>query len=188
MIASRMAPGLHRHFAFERWPDHRQDLLIKARRDLESRQRPAPCPIVSADHDAKALRVARQNLGSAGVTQWVDVVHAEATMMDPPGPSSLIVINPPYGKRLGETGALKGLYSALGDRLKAIGGGSTAWILAGSRELSKSIGLKAARRIQVFNGPIECRWMRFDLYEGSRRVGREDRAPVQREENGEDSS
>lgn len=175
MIATRMAPGLHRRFAFERWPDHRQDLLIKARRDLEARQRPAPFPIVSADHDPKALKVAKQNLGAAGVNQWVDVVPGEATTMDPPGEGSLIVINPPYGKRLGEAGALKGLYSALGDRLKGIGGESTAWILAGSRELSKSIGLKASRRIPVFNGPIECRWMRFDLYEGSRRrVGRDD--------------
>ncbi len=174
MIATRMAPGLFRRYAFERWPDHRQDLLIKVRRDLEAQQRPAPCPIVSADHDPKALKVAKQNLGAAGVNQWVDIVAGEATAMDPPGEGSLIVINPPYGKRLGEADALKGLYSALGDRLKAIGGNSTAWILAGNRELSKNIGLKAARRIPVFNGPIECRWMRFDLYEGSRRVGRDD--------------
>ncbi len=172
MIATRMAPGLFRRYAFERWPDHRQDLLIKVRRDLEARQRPAPCPIVSSDHDPKALKVAKQNLGAAGVNQWVDIVPGEATAMDPPGESSLIVINPPYGKRLGEADALKGLYSALGDRLKAIGGNSTAWILAGNRELSKNIGLKASRRIPLFNGPIECRWMRFDLYEGSRKMGK----------------
>jgi putative N6-adenine-specific DNA methylase len=173
MIATRLAPGLYRHFAFERWPDHRQDLLVKARRDLEARRRPAPCPIVSADHDPKALKVAKQNLGVAGVSDWVDVVLGEATTMETPGEESLIVINPPYGKRLGEAGALGGLYSALGDRLKAIGGNSTAWILAGNRELSKKIGLKASRRIPIFNGPIECRWMRFDLYEGSRRGDRE---------------
>ncbi len=186
MIATRMAPGLYRRFAFERWPDHRQDLLVKVRRDLEAQQRPAPFPIVSADHDPKALKVAKQNLGSAGVTQWVDIVPGEATAMDPPGEGSLIVINPPYGKRLGEAGALKGLYSALGDRLKAIGGDSTAWILAGNRELSKNIGLKASRRIPVFNGPIECRWMRFDLYEGSRRVGREEDSLAKSAENVEE--
>ena len=105
--------------------------------------------------------------------------------MEPPGEHSLIVINPPYGKRLGEAGALKGLYTALGDRLKAIGGDSTAWILAGNRELSKSIGLKASRRVQVFNGPIECRWMRFDLYEGSRKMGREDNTLAKSAENAE---
>ncbi|MCK5377865.1 MAG: hypothetical protein KAJ78_00620 [Acidobacteria bacterium] len=185
MIATRLAPGLYRRFAFERWPDHRQDLLVKVRRDLEALQRPAPCPIVSADHDPKALKVAKQNLGAAGVAQWVDVVAGEATAMEPPGDGSLIVINPPYGKRLGEAGALKGLYSGLGDRLKAIGGDSTAWILAGNRELSKNIGLKASRRIPVFNGPIECRWMRFDLYEGSRKFRPEDNSLEKNEQNAE---
>lgn len=170
MIAARAAPGLHRRFAFERWPDHRSDLLVKAKRDLGDRLRKPPRPIVVADHDPKSLKVARQNLGSAGVGEWVDVVAGEATMLEPPGPGSLIVMNPPYGKRLGETQALKGLYSALGDRLKAVGSGCTAWILAGNKELSKNIGLRATRRVQVFNGPIECRWMRFDLYDGSRKL------------------
>lgn len=172
MIATRMAPGLYRRFAFERWPDHRKDLLVKVRRELESQQRPAPCPIVSADHDPKSIKVAKQNLGAAGVNQWVEVTPMEATAMEVPGEKSLIVMNPPYGKRLGEAGALTALYSALGDRLKAIGGDSTAWILAGNRELAKCIGLKASRRVPIFNGPIECRWMRFDLYEGSRKMSK----------------
>ncbi len=169
MIARKVAPGLYRHFAFERWPDHRRDLVVKARRDFEAEVRAAPCPIVSADHDPKAIKVARQNLGAAGVGGDVEFVHAEATAMTPPGENSLIVINPPYGKRLGEVEALGSLYSALGDRLKAVAGGCTAWILAGNRELSKKIGLRAGRRIPIHNGPIECRWMRFDLYAGSRK-------------------
>lgn len=177
LIATRTAPGIHRRFSFERWPDHRRDLLARVRRDLEARVRPAPHPIVSADHDAKALRVARQNLGAAGVADWVKVVHGEATAMEAPAPGSVIVINPPYGKRLGETDALRSLYGALGDRLKAIAGNSTAWILTGNRELAKSIGLRASRRIQVFNGPIECRWLRFDLYEGSRKKPRTTDSP-----------
>ena len=44
-------------------------------------------------------------------------------------------------------------------------------MLVGNRELARAIGLRASRRIRLFNGPIECRFLRFDLYEGSRRHG-----------------
>ena len=50
---------------------------------------------------------------------------------------------------------------------------------------TKNIGLKASRRIPVFNGPIECRWMRFDLYEGSRKFRPEDNSLEKNEQNAE---
>ncbi len=169
LIATRTPPGLHRRFAFERWPGEWRHLAERVRRELLATRRPAPQPIVAVDHDRRAVRTARENAGRAEVGEWVTVRLGEATMLEPPGEGALIVINPPYGRRLGDTGALAGLYGALGDRLKTAAPGCTAWILAGDRELAKRIGLRPARRLPVFNGPIECRWLRFDLYEGSRR-------------------
>jgi putative N6-adenine-specific DNA methylase len=170
LIATRTPPGLRRRFAFERWIDHNRKVFEGVRRDLEAKRREAPQAIVATDHDPKAIHAARRNVEAAGMQQWVDIRHGEATMMEPPGEGALIVINPPYGHRLGDESALRSLYQGLGDRLKVVGSGCTAWILAGNRELAKSIGLRASRRLQVFNGPLECRWMRFDLYSGSRKV------------------
>ena len=80
------------------------------------------------------------------------------------------MMNPPYGRRRAAAPeSLETLYGALGDRLKAVGADCTAWLLAGDRELVKHVGLRPARRIVVFNGPLECRWLRYDLYEGSRK-------------------
>jgi putative N6-adenine-specific DNA methylase len=169
LIATRTPPGLHRGFACERWPGFGRPLFDRVRRDAETTQRSAPAPITGLDHDRKAIAAARENCGRAGMNDHVELHVGEATMLSPPAEGSLIVINPPYGHRLGETSGLEALYSGLGDRLKTGAAGCTAWILAGNRELSKRIGLKPARRVVVFNGPIECRWLRFDLYEGSRR-------------------
>ncbi len=169
MIATRTPPGRYRRFAFERWLGHDRVLLDEVRRELEAGRRAASQPIVAQDAEAGAVRAARHNLKDAGMEEWVLVQQGEATTLDSPGEGGMIVINPPYGKRLGQASALGGLYGALGDRLKSVGASCTAWILAGERELAKRIGLKAARRIPVFNGPIECRWLRYDLYEGTRK-------------------
>lgn len=168
-IATQTAPGLFRDFAFEAWPGHRPNLYASVREELAERSRPAPAPILTMDHDYKSVRTMRQNLGASGMAQWVQISQSEATIMERPEPGSLIAMNPPYGKRIGEESALIGVYSAIGDRLKAVASGCTAWLLAGNRELSRHIGLRATRRIPVFNGPIECRWMCFDLYEGSKK-------------------
>ncbi len=169
-IATASAPGLYRDFAFQRWPGHRSEIYDRVREELRERIKPAPCPILTTDADIKAVRTMKRNVGAAGMEDWVSIRQSEATAMEAPEPGALIVINPPYGKRIGEESALIGVYSAIGDRLKAVAAGCTAWILMGNRELSRNFGLQASRRIPVFNGAIECRWMRFDLYEGSRKI------------------
>ncbi|MCD4748364.1 MAG: hypothetical protein K8R59_03230 [Thermoanaerobaculales bacterium] len=170
LIATRTPPGLRRKFAYQRWLDFNPALVQDIRHELGQRWRPAPCPILATDRDLKAVKSATRNLREARMDGWVKVRQGEATMMEAPGDNGLIVINPPYGRRLTEEGSLSALYQALGDRLKAVGSGCTAWILTGNRELAKHVGLQAARKIPVFNGPIECRWLRYDLYEGSRKA------------------
>jgi putative N6-adenine-specific DNA methylase len=87
----------------------------------------------------------------------------------PWGTGGVIVANPPYGKRQGEVEKLFGLYRRFGDSLKIQATGATAWILAGEPRLAKNIGLKPARRIPLFNGPIECRLLKFEMYEGTKK-------------------
>ena len=83
-----------------------------------------------------------------------------------PEGEGLIVSNPPWGRRVGEVEDLEEVYAALGDALKRRAAGWTAWLLLGERRLMAAIGLSAARRVPVFNGPVECRFVRYDLYRG----------------------
>jgi putative N6-adenine-specific DNA methylase len=72
-------------------------------------------------------------------------------------------MNPPYGERLGEVEHLIPLYREIGDFLKRHATGCTAYILT-TPELSKHVGLKASRRYPLFNGPIDCRLLRYELF------------------------
>ncbi|HEU0265903.1 MAG TPA: hypothetical protein VFR01_09270 [Geobacterales bacterium] len=81
----------------------------------------------------------------------------------------MLIANPPYGERLGEAETLKPLYRQIGDTLKGRYAGYTAHILTTAGELSRAVGLTPSRRVVLFNGPLECRLLRFELYAGSRR-------------------
>jgi putative N6-adenine-specific DNA methylase len=170
LIATRTPPGLHRPFAFERWSLHNQLIFEEAARRVSHGHRDAPAPIVGRDRDERAVNATRRNLKAAGMGRWVELECRDALELDLPWDSGgFVVTNPPYGKRVGEVENLGSLYRRLGDRLKGHAPGATAWILCGEPRLAKQIGLKPTRRIPLFNGPIDCRLLKFELYEGSRK-------------------
>jgi putative N6-adenine-specific DNA methylase len=108
--------------------------------------------------------MARQNATRAGVQRLVSFTPGEFGDFAPASSPALIIFNPPYGERLGEVDELTGLYRTMGDVLKQRCAGSTAFILCGNSELVKHVGLKATRRIPLWNGPLECRLMKYELY------------------------
>lgn len=165
--ARNVAPGLFRdRFGFFGWPDFDEKLWQELVEDAMSKKLDrAPQPIVGSDRDRYAIATALDNAKRAGLTRTVHFERRELNALEPVGekPGTLIV-NPPYGERLGEVEELKGLYEQLGDLFKQRMKGYTAFIFTGNLELSKSVGLRASRRIELFNGPIECRLLRYDMY------------------------
>lgn len=169
LIATRSAPGLGRRFAVERWWGHDPQTTARVREEARSAVRPAPAPIRAADVDARAVRATARNAREAGVGAVVGVERRDFRDLVLPGEGTLIVANPPYGERLGDVDTMRPLYRSLGDTLKQRGAGCVAWLLVGNPELAKEIGLRASRRIPLFNGPIECRLLRIDLFRGPAR-------------------
>jgi putative N6-adenine-specific DNA methylase len=164
--AARRAPGLLRSsFGFQRWPGF--DAALWQRLEEEAHDTALdslPATITGCDRSARALAVARQNSGRAGVEGMINLLHREVgDFVPPPGPGVLL-FNPPYGRRLGEEEELKPLYRQIGDVMKQRCTGYTAWLFTGSAELAKCVGLRASRRIVLFNGPIECRLLKYELY------------------------
>lgn len=170
LIATNTPPGLHREFAFERWKVHQLLIFEEVTRDASHGHREAPQPIVGRDRAARSVRATENNLKAAWMEKWVELEQRDALDLRLPWESGgVIVANPPYGKRVGDVEKLFGLYRRFGDSLKKQATGATAWILAGEPRLAKSIGLKPARRIPLWNGPIECRLLNFEMYEGTRK-------------------
>lgn len=166
LAASRTAPGLLRErFGFQSWPGHDplawRALLTEAK-DLRLRE--LGVRVRGMDRSPGAVEMAKQNASRAGVSRLVSFTPAEFSTFAPASSPALIIFNPPYGERMGEVDELVGLYRSMGDVLKQRCAGSTAFILCGNSELVKHVGLKATRRIPLWNGPLECRLMKYELY------------------------
>jgi putative N6-adenine-specific DNA methylase len=132
---------------------------------------------VAADRDRRAVAATRRGLAAARVEPWVRVEHRPFEGTGPVAPGTLIITNPPYGHRLGSIEQLRRTYRALGDMMKQRAAGSTAWLLMGEHRLAREIGLRPSRKIVLFNGPIECRLARYELFDGPL-PDRRDREPT----------
>ena len=172
MRARNLAPILvGRDYAFAQWPDFDRQQFGEVFDEAKSAARDsADAPIVGGDIDPKMVEIARENAKWAGVAGDLEIREVSFECAAPPGPETTLVTNPPYDARLKVDQTAK-LYKRIGDALKQRFAGSTAWLLTGNLEAAKQIGLRTSRRIQLFNGPIECRLLKFDLYAGSRREG-----------------
>ncbi|MFN3594794.1 MAG: class I SAM-dependent RNA methyltransferase [Thiobacillaceae bacterium] len=166
MLALNRAPGLKRHFAFEHLTSFDRVEWARLRRQAEAAARPAqPLPIYGSDIDPAMVRAAQANLRAVGLLDSVQLARADVLDLAPPAPTGILVSNPPYGVRLPQAEPAA-FYRALGDTLKQRFAGWSAWLLSADPALPKRIGLKAARRIPLFNGPLECRLYEYPLVRG----------------------
>lgn len=165
LLAARMPPGLQRSFGFQRWIDFDSQLWGDLLRVAEAGVRKVPPGLVTGyDLDNRALLLAGRNIAKAGLEGQVHFFHAALQEFQPQGDSGVVIINPPYGMRMGVDDDLRELYCQIGDVMKKRCRGWTGFVLTGNLELAKYIGLKASRRYVLFNGPIECRLLRYELY------------------------
>ena len=136
-----------------------------ARADENIRNRPVR--IYASDTSRQAVQWARRNLREAGLPR--EAVQFEtvnlAEFRPPPGPGT-VIMNPPYGERMQEP-EIEALYKSIGDAMKQNFTGYSAWIISSNREALKRIGLRAAEKYNLYNGPLECSFRRYELYEGS---------------------
>jgi putative N6-adenine-specific DNA methylase len=165
LVASRTPPGLQRPFGFQRWLDFDDRLWGRLVKEAEKGILRLPVGLITGyDQDNRALVLAGRNAAKAGFEGQLHFFHAVLEAFTPEGDTGVVIINPPYGKRLGEEDELRELYCRIGDIMKQRCRGWTGYVLTGNLELAKYIGLKASRRFVLFNGAIECRLLRYELY------------------------
>jgi 23S rRNA (guanine2445-N2)-methyltransferase / 23S rRNA (guanine2069-N7)-methyltransferase len=168
LIAMNRAPGLDRkHFGFMTWAQHDPKIwkeLVEEAMDLEVHDEKKLPKIVGYDMDAAAVRAAISNVDRADLTQMIHIEKRELGAVEQVGERGVFVVNPPYGERLGDVEELKPLYKNIGDTMKKKFKGWTGYVFTGSPELSKLVGLQASRRFVLFNGALECRLLKYDLY------------------------
>lgn len=168
MIAMNIPPGIYRsNFGFEKWNDFNADLFDTIYND-DSGEREFKYKIYGSDISDKAVEIAAENIKSAGVGKYIELkTMAMQQYTKAPAENGILVTNPPYGERIKEDDLL-GLYSMIGERLKHVFMGYTAWVISYQSACFAQLGLKPSRKIPLINGSLECEFRKYDLFAGKR--------------------
>ena len=178
-MALERAPGLGRHFAFEKLKNFDARAWREMSQQAVARQKlMTPLPIYGSDISGDVLKAARVNLTAGGLDKVINLKRANVLEISAPAKQGIIVTNPPYGVRLGEQEQLAEFYPKLGDVLKKQFSGWRAYILSADMRLPKLIRLAASKRTPLFNGALECRLFEYKMVEGGMRKKNDNRAAM----------
>ncbi|RUT79622.1 THUMP domain-containing class I SAM-dependent RNA methyltransferase [Ancylomarina longa] len=167
LIAYNIPPGLYRkEFGFQKWRDFDEELWDEIYND--ETEVDFDGQIIGADISDLAMEIAEANIRNAGLIRKIKLNVIPFQQFTPPVEKGLLITNPPYGERL-KLRDLDGLYSMIGERLKHHFMGYDAWILSYAKESFNSIALRPSRSISLFNGPLECKFQKYSMYEGKKK-------------------
>ncbi len=139
------------------WDDLRAQAKKEAKKTLN-------CRIIATDIRREAVEAARKNAATAGVEHLIEFGVCDYSGTPIPEGGGIVILNPEYGERMGKLKELENVYKGIGDFFKQKCRGYTGYIFTGNLDLAKKVGLRAKRRIQFFNGSIECRLLEYELY------------------------
>jgi putative N6-adenine-specific DNA methylase len=158
MIARRLAPGRARSFAFQLWPGHDAATWRRVQVEAASAERPsAGVPLVASDRDAGAVRAAHANAERAGVAADVTIAEQSLSALHAPLGTGLIVVNPPYGVRVGDKAPLRNLFAQLGNVARSQAPGWRVAMLSADRDLERQVHLPFTEQWKSTNGGIPIR-------------------------------
>jgi putative N6-adenine-specific DNA methylase len=111
---------------------------------------------------------AKDNIKNANLQDYITIHERNFfdTEKTTKGPLHML-FNPPYGERLDIQ--MERFYAEIGDTLKKSYPGTNAWFITANLEALKFVGLKPSRKIKLFNGSLEARLVKYEMYEGSKR-------------------
>lgn len=185
LLAANLAPGLQRdYFGFLGWRQHQAELWQQLCDEASEQRRSVPArPLaLGFDQDGRTIAAARDNARRAGLEGWVEFGQRAIRDLRNPlpegAPSGLLLVNPPYGERLGEADQLGPVYAELGRVWREEFDGWRASLLTGNPDLAFQIGLRPERYHSLHNGQIPCRLLHFEIRKENVRTPQGDRKPV----------
>ena len=173
LLATNRRPGLYRmNYGFMHIIGYDEQIFFAERRLLKDQVIKNPdLQIIATDMSADAVEVSQRNAKTAGVDGLIQFEVCDfADTPVPQGGAGVVVFNPEYGERLGVHSKLEETYKRMGDFMKKECKGYFGYIFTGNPDLAKKIGLKADRKIEFYNGKLDCRMLEYELYDGSRRI------------------
>lgn len=177
MLANNIPAQYYRggKFAFKRWKEFNlgEWKSVKEQEDRKIGSGDFDCEIWGNDIDMQVLQQAEKNLEYTKLHKDVELYCGSFEDQDPPEGKTMIITNPPYGERI-KIEDLNAMYELLGDTFKKkYGENCEVWLISSDFEALKHIGLKPSKKIQMLNGSLDCRFLKFELYEGSKKASKQ---------------
>lgn len=170
MLAANIPANINRpEFGFEKWRNYDNALFEKIHDSILKRVRSPQSKIMGFDKAPSAIRKAKENIESANLSDFIKVFQINFFESEKQvfGPTT-ILFNPPYGERL-EIDTTS-FYAEIGDTLKNNYPDTTAWFITSDLEALKHVGLRTSKRIPMRNADLDCRFVKYELYKGTRKV------------------
>ncbi len=174
MIANNIPVNINRNeFAFEKWKDFDGNLFDVINDSLLKKVRNSTHKIIGYDKAPSAIRKAINNVANASLEEFIDIEKQNFFDSEKPVEGkTLLLFNPPYGERLEINAPV--FYKEIGNTLKQGYTDTDVWFITSDFGTGiKSVGLRASRKIKVFNGKLECRFVKYEMYKGSKKASKQ---------------
>lgn len=167
MAAMNIPAGYFRkHYGFMSWHDFDPYIWDNVKCEADDAITDFDHEIIASDHSIKAIEIAKSNIKNAHLNHDITILKQDMFSFIPPEGGGILIINPPYGERLEEKD-IAALYKNIGNSLKRNFKGFEAWVLTTNSDNVKNIGLKPSVKIELNNGPLQCKFEKFEIFDGT---------------------
>ena len=168
MIAKNQAPNIKREkFGFMNWKDFEINIFKNIKREIIEKEQKYSKKIEGCDYHFGSISASRKNTSVVNLSENIQLKRFNFFKQNKLHEKRHIIFNPPYGERLEILD--ENFYEKMGSILKKYYINSTIWIITSDYENIKSIGLKPSKKIQLFNGSLECKLLKYELYSGTKK-------------------
>ncbi len=173
MEAAMVALGLpaqifRKRFGFQNWRNYDAELFQNIKETRVNRVKDFDGKIIGYDIDPDMLHAARTNVASAEMEDIIEIKEQNFFESKKEHFPLLMVFNPPYDERLEITD--EDFYKKIGDTFKSNYPNTLAWLITADLEAVKKIGLRPSRKIKLYNGKLETRFLQYEMYEGTKKI------------------
>jgi putative N6-adenine-specific DNA methylase len=173
LIANNIPAGYFREdFGFQRWKkfmpydEELWNLIFdSAVNKISDHQQ----TIIGGELSPNVAKKAKENIRLAKVDDVVNIRNCDMKDFEVPPGRGVVIINPPYGERMVKDN-IDELYKMMGDTFKQKFQGYDCWILSSNLDALKNVGLRPSRKITLYNGQLECKFMKYEMYQGTKKI------------------
>ncbi|MEM7163365.1 MAG: class I SAM-dependent RNA methyltransferase [Bacteroidota bacterium] len=169
MLAQNIPAGYHiEEFAFMKWDHFQPDLWKEVKSEADGQIELKFLKIYGSDIHPRAIRICQKMFGAHEYAKSIQIEQRDIVALSKPFEEGMLISNPPYGERLNDRETNE-LYRDIGDSFKQNFSGYQAWIISSNMNALKNVGLRPSRKISLYNGKLECKFQKYEMYSGSKK-------------------